>query len=225
MMKITNKKTSVLAALVLLIGLAAVVPAAAQMSDGRNDPLSKWKKTVIEHRVDKDKQFQISPTSPMAAASRLLIKTDPGQTKFLMLRSDSLKISADPGDGVQLSFKEEKDGKWTWESHAEGVTCSANGKPLSSGSVLTPGATMRSGVWAVSAYPSDKGLTLIVFDLQRPELKGFNGLLYFPPDRRFEVNATFEKFPTPKKVIMGTSRNLKKNFYRYARIRFKLDGK
>jgi uncharacterized protein (DUF1684 family) len=213
---------------VLLSGL--VTPAlAAQLNDGRDDPLSKWKKSVINHRRDKNREFKSSPTSPMAAVQRHTFKNTHKKPIFVIYDANDsknpVKLSDNETSGVQAVIKRQKD-KWIWQRKVEYVNCvTGNNKPVPEGAALPAGALLRAYRWTVKVYHYKEGLVLLVFDLEYPQYKQFTRLLYYPPNRKYAVQAKLEKFPKPKTITMMTSQNLKKTYYRYAYIHFKLDGK
>ena len=53
----------------------------------------------------------------------------------------------------------------------------------------------------------------------------FEHLLYYPPNRRCAVAAKLERFPEMKPLKITTTRKLEKTFYRYGKLRFRVDGK
>ncbi|HLP62658.1 MAG TPA: DUF1684 domain-containing protein, partial [Candidatus Deferrimicrobium sp.] len=63
------------------------------------------------------------------------------------------------------------------------------------------------------------------YDPERPQFKQFSHLLYFPPDQKYAVKAILEKFPTIETFKVHTSQKEEKNYYRYARLKFQLEGK
>jgi uncharacterized protein (DUF1684 family) len=93
------------------------------------------------------------------------------------------------------------------------------------GSALDGPATFDVAGLTLRFYPSEDRVTFIVHDPERPEKTSFEHLLYFPPDRSYEVQATLVPIPDPDEVEMLTSQGLKKTFYRYARLQFEIDGK
>jgi len=187
--------------------------------------VSGWRKSIMEKRRQKDVSFKTSPTSPMAAVKRLLVKAE--QRTFVIEKNRDVSLSVKELPGVIFSLIKQK-GKWVWQNPAAGaggITCNAAGKPLAPGSSLPGRTVFRSSCCVLVAYPTKDGLVLMVYDLMRKELKNFSHLIYFPPDSTFAVPAVLKKFPTITPVTMLTSRNLKKTFYRYASIHFKLGGK
>jgi uncharacterized protein len=66
---------------------------------------------------------------------------------------------------------------------------------------------------------------ILVYDPDSAMKKTFDGLKWFDPDPALQVAATFKKLETPEKVTIGTSRGLKKIYYRAGSFAFKLEGK
>jgi uncharacterized protein (DUF1684 family) len=189
--------------------------AASELSD------EAWTRALVEHREETDEEFRTSSTSPMAGAQRL--KSEPADRVYLIRqdRTFALAYSADPA--AVMAFGRGGAG-WTWEDLSGDVAGEADGGPLASGSVLSGPASFDTAEFHVGVYPAEDALTFIVYDPERPEKTAFERLLYFPPDRSFAVPATLHRIPEPEEVEMLTSRSLKKTFYRYATIHFRLDG-
>lgn len=182
----------------------------------------QWRESIIQHRQQKDSDFKTSPTSPMAAVKRLLVK--PGSKTFVIETNRQITLSPQQEPGVQFYLINQK-GQWFWEQHTPGVTGKAANKPVTPGSSLNQRTLFQGGKWTIAAYPSKDSLVLLVFDPRRPEIKRFSHLLYFPPDPKYAAPAILKKFPKIIKMTMLTSRNLEKTFYRYATIYFKLEDK
>jgi len=71
----------------------------------------------------------------------------------------------------------------------------------------------------------EKYLIATLFDPGREIIKHFKALKYYPVNEKFLVEAKIEKITNPEKVIMLTSRNLEKTFYRSSKISFKINNK
>jgi uncharacterized protein (DUF1684 family) len=221
-MNMKKKRIAVLTVVAVVAGVVAV-PALAQLADGRDDPLSKWKKSVIENRIEKDREFKTSPTSPMAAIQRVTIK--PGaKTVFVIEKKQGVEVTPKAGSGLLFALTHKK-GKWLWDKPADKLTCKLDNKDIPPGSALEYRTLLRREFITISAYPTKNGLVLIVFDSRRPMKRQFSKLLYFPPSKTYAPAATLEKYPKPDTIVMRTSQNLEKTYYRYARIHFELDGK
>ncbi len=193
----------------------SVPPAGSELSD------TAWTQALVEHRDEIREEFRTSKTSPMAGAQRLT--SDPAE-RVLLTRQDrtfALAYAADPAAEMAVTRAE---ATWSWEALGADVACEFDGDAVSSGSVLSGPADCAIGDFHVSMYPGDDAVTFIVFDPERAEKAAFEHLLYFPPDRSFAPRATLLKFPEPEEIEMLTNQSLKKTFYKYATIRFQVDG-
>jgi uncharacterized protein (DUF1684 family) len=113
---------------------------------------------------------------------------------------------------------------WIWEDLGGDSVCEVDGEQVAPGSARAGAATFAIAGLHLGFYPGDDRVTFIVYDPERPEKNSFDHLLYYPPDRGYAVNARHLELSDPDEIEMLTSRGLKKTFYRYARIRFQLDG-
>lgn len=202
---------------VLLTFIACMLASSAAADD-------QWQENLETSRRDKDHYYKTSPTSPMAAKDRLVVKANEGETVFLDLNERELVQAKKAGLFTRFSVHKEKKG-WKWLRHNSGITFTSGKVKLKSGTLLPARADAKIGDLLIRAYPVDDGLVLQVFDPERPEIKNFKHLYYFPPDKKYAVAATLHKFEKIEKFTVLTSQNLKKNYHRYARIKFKLEGK
>ena len=172
---------------------------------------SAWEAELLEHREQKDQEFRTSGSSPMAGTQYL--KSEPTDRVWLTREQKAFALTyTEPVEAV-LSL-DRSNGAWRWKAEEEGVV----------GAALEDPATFRVGGLELNFYPGDERVTFIVFDPERSEMQAFEHLLYFAPDRKYVVDARLVRFPVPGEVEMLTSRNLIKTFYRYAKIRFELEG-
>ncbi|HLP46186.1 MAG TPA: DUF1684 domain-containing protein, partial [Candidatus Kapabacteria bacterium] len=128
------------------------------------------------------------------------------------------------GPGVKLSIVN-KEGQRTWYRHDPGVSYTAGDKAINSGSPMTANSAFKLVRCLLMAYPAPDRILLMVYDPERPQFKQFSHLLYFPPDQKYAVKAILEKFPTIETFKVHTSQKEEKNYYRYARLKFQLEGK
>lgn len=167
--------------------------------------------SVVAERARKDQAFAASPTSPMAAVER---RTFPaGSPVWLGSYGSGHATGERPPEGTSYRLAAEGS-SWHWKSLSGGERGS-----------LSSGQEFRLGRRTVVAYPQAGGLTLICFDASRPELRAFQGLAYFRYDARFAVPARLHPHPSPDKVVMTTSQQLEKVYYRVADLHFTVDGK
>lgn len=169
-------------------------------------PDAAWKERILNTRKAKDIEFRTGKTSPLAGIQRLTIET--GKGVGLRLRSDGLELSAEE---TAVTVRQE-DGQWVWISDA-------GEKSMAGGAVFTLGR------FHVQGQLSADRATLLVFDPEKPQMKAFKGLRYFPPARPFAVSATVEPVAATDPITLTTTRNLKKPFTPFARVHFRLEGK
>jgi len=180
-----------------------------------------WESELLEHREQKDEEFRTSKTSPMAGTQYL--KSEPTDRVWLTREDKAFELVYEEtaAAGVLVAKSEEA---WRWSALDEDVTCQVDDEYVAEGTLLEGPAAFRIGGMRLSFYPGDERVTFIVFDADRPERVAFEHLLYFPPDIRYVVDARLILLDDPEKVELLTSRNLIKTFYRYAKIRFRLEG-
>ncbi len=113
---------------------------------------------------------------------------------------------------------------WHWHDQGWNIVCEMNDEEEPNGSPLDGRARFLISDFVISFSPSKDTVTFIVFDPDRPEMKSFEHLHYFPPDRRYAVEARLIALSEPDEVMMLTSQNLEKVFFRYAKIEFRIEG-
>jgi hypothetical protein len=213
---------------VSVAGLAAVLllPALAWAQVPGDDKVLigdfAWEQALLQERAGKDAEFKTAATSPMAGRERLTIVGT--AAPFHVIRDGRVVDAGSAGAGPAFAVMF-RDGKWYWSS-ASGAACVRGGRPVAQESeALAPGDLFAAGRLTLAAYPGPDTLALIVFDPQRPHFAHFEHLLYYPPDRRYAVQAKLERFAEMKPLKITTTRRLEKTFYRYGKLRFRVDGK
>jgi len=216
------EKTPVKYRILALTSLLLLGGCSADTGGGARVDEAIWEAELLEHRSQTDEEFKTSSTSPMAGTQYL--KSEPADRVWLNRQGKvfELAYTATPGASLLL---EKSAGVWHWTAREEGVVCRVKDEEVVDGAALEGPAAFLVGGLQLSFYPSEERVTFIVFDPERPEMVAFDHLLYFPPDRRYAVDAQLVRLAEPEAVEMLTSRNLVKTFHRYARIRFQLDGK
>jgi uncharacterized protein (DUF1684 family) len=198
-------------------GTASPAPIAGSQRDDQ-----AWTRALVEHREEIDEDYRTSVTSPMAGTQYL--KSEPTDRVYLTRQDKAFAFaySADPTAEIAVTRR----GKtWVWEDLGGDVVCATDqGGALASGAPLEGPATFAMAGLHLGFYPAEDRVTFIVYDPEREEKRSFDHLLYYPPDRDYAVRATLFRVPEPDVVEMLTSQGLKKTYYRYARIRFRLDG-
>jgi predicted methyltransferase/uncharacterized protein (DUF1684 family) len=182
----------------------------------------EWEAELAGYRTEKDERFRTSSTSPMAGTQYL--KSEPAERVWLTREERSFGLAYDEPPEASL-FVARSDGAWHWSAGEDGVGCRVDKDAVPEGAALERQAEFAVGGLSLGFYPSEDRVTFIVFDPERPNLKAFEHLLYFPPAREFAVDARIERLADPDEVEMLTSRNLVKKFHRYAKIHFELEGR
>jgi uncharacterized protein (DUF1684 family) len=176
----------------------------------------------MEHREEVDEEYRTSSTSPMAGTQYL--KSEPAARVYLTREDKTFALAYSDGPAAEIVVAREAT-TWIWEDLGGNVVCEIDGEEqVASGSTLAGAATFAVAGLHLAFYPGEDRVTFIVFDPERSEKTSFDHLLYYPPDRDYAVRARLLKLPEPDEVELLTSRGLKKTFYRYARIRFQVDG-
>lgn len=184
---------------------------------------TKWKEVLIKERQEKDNYFKTFPDSPMARSKRLVVLPDRGEI-FVRETEKGVSLSENKTPDTRLSIVH-REGKWSWNSHADGITCNAGKQAVAPGSPLPYQASFQLVRCVLKTYALEERFLILVHDPERPKFKHFSHLLYFPPDAKYAVKAFLEKFPTIEKFKVLTSQKEEKTYHRYARVKFQLDGK
>lgn len=179
-----------------------LIPAALMAQSGD----AAWKADLLKARQEKDVAFKSGKTSPLAGLQRLNVEA--GKPAGLRLKPDGLEMV----EGEAPVTVRQKDGQWLW------VTATGEA-PMAGGAVFTLGR------FHVQGQLGAERATLLVFDPERAEVRVFKGLRYFPPSRTCVVRATLEPMGGAESITLMTTRNLKKTFTPFARVRFTLGGR
>lgn len=193
-------------------------------NNGREDSQSLWKAKLIKTRLDKDNEYKYSPTSPMAAKQRLTVKTEIAKPLYISETNQVYAATPEKPNNA-LFYLLFQDNQWTWQPLSTGIRCMLANQAVAPGAVVSSQALFNGGACVLRVYFNDNEVILQVFDPTRPQQQHFSHLLYYPPDPQYAIPATLEKLPQSESTVLTTTRNLKKNYYRYARIHFKLAGK
>jgi hypothetical protein len=212
--------------LVLVVLLAAcahqeAAPEGVDRVDASEPDDAAWTQELLEERGETDEELRTSKTSPMAATQYL--KSEPADEVHLTREGRTFGLTYSPDPAAEIAVRRGQ--SWTWEDLGEpDVSCEIDEEPVPSESTLDGPATFDIAGLTLGFYPGEDRVTFIVYDPERPEKTSFEHLLYFPPDRSYEVRATLVPIPEPDAVEMLTSQGLTKTFYRYARLRFEIEG-
>ena len=207
---------TVLIPVLVLFSACSVEPDGAARLDE-----SDWNSALLEHREQKDEEFRTSSTSPMAGTQYL--KSEPTDRVWLTREGKTFELAYEEPAAAAVLLVKSVDG-WRWSALEEGVTSRVNDEGVAEGALLEEPAAFGIGGMRLRFYPAEDRVTFIAFDAERPEKVAFEHLLYFPPDVRYAVEAQLIPLEDPEQIELLTSRNLIKKFYRYAKIRFRIDG-
>lgn len=122
------------------------------------------------------------------------------------------------------------DGKVVRFSVQSGVTVQADGKPVTSEVTLNSDAKGKPTMLtqgSISFYVIDRGgrLGVRIKDSKSPVRTQFTGLDYFPNDPAWRVDATFEAYPSPKRVKVPTMVGVEEEHEVPGKFRFQHDGR
>jgi uncharacterized protein (DUF1684 family) len=218
-----NRPAILFTSLLLLSACGAQEDAAVESTSYSGDVEDPWEAKLLEERAEKDEMFKTSETSPMAGLQYLM--SDPRDTIYLLRKENSFSMAYFPPvpDAVLMINKEID--RWHWYDQGLNVVCQQGDQQMPNGSPLEGSAKFTIDGFTISCNPRENRVSFIIFDAERPEMKSFEHLYYFPPDRAYAVDARLVKISEPDEVTMLTSQNLEKVFYRYAKIEFELEGK
>ena len=182
-----------------------------------------WRAALIEYRNQKDEELKTSGVSPLAHSQYLL--SESRETIYLTRKDRIFGLAYFPPvpDAVLMLVKEVD--RWYWYDQGLNVICQQDDEPMPNGSPINAPATFLIEGFYVLVHPEDNRFAFLIYDRERPDKKSFEHLHYFPPDDAYVVDARLTKFPEPDEVALMTSQNLKRVFYRYARVEFQLEGK
>lgn len=181
-----------------------------------------WGKKLNDHRQSKDLEFKNSPVSPLAGWQRLL--ASPGEMIQVLLKNERIVLSSETGDHLQFVLLE-RNGTWTWDHPDEEVHCRLGDREIPPGEKIPARARFTCGSLTIQVTPSGDRLILQVFNARKKEISDFHGLVYFYPDPEFSVPARIERLAVPEKIVLGTSIQQEKTFFRHARLHFRLQGR
>ena len=97
--------------------------------------------------------------------------------------------------------------------------------PISQKKKLGDGEVLALKRFLLEMSPQSGMGRVLVYDPESPMKKAFTGLKWFEPSPAFQIKAVFKPNPSPEKVTVGTSRGLKKEYYRVGTFEFTVEGK
>ena len=204
-----------------LLAASLFLTSSVAASNTEPESLETWQTSVYESWAEEDMEFKNSPTSPLAGTSRFEITEN--ITAYFSEKDKELEWS--PEQGVQSRFSLILDeGKWKWTGLSPDVSCMSERENTLSGSFLQAGDVLKTGQFSVAVYPGEDQITALVFNANSQKLKDFTTLDRFEPNAKFVVTAEIIKFETPEPVELITARQRFKTQYKYALLKFEIDG-
>jgi len=218
---------SLLAVLVLLPFPAAI---SGQPEPGK--PADPAAAILAAHRKI-DEGYKRALMSPFTAVAVRYL--EPGQTVRLGVSSSSAAF--DPADampdGVDVTLQ---DGAFWFTPVAGSAAPRVVGKTPDGDAATTPAAPVTSrlkvsdrqviklGRYFVESFARPDSGNVRVFDPDSAARSAFTGLKWYPPNLALQVKAVFTPTPSPDKIIIATSRGLKKEYYRVGTLAFAVEG-
>jgi len=204
-----------------LFAIYMLISAAAVASSNVVPTADSWLTSVHDVWAEQDKEFKTSSTSPLAGVSRFEI-AETGIVYFVET-DGSLTWSLEAGEKQRFSLLL-LEGKWKWTAQDAGVNAVREKESLVSGSFLQAGDELSVNRFTLAVYPLDERITVLVFDSDSQKVKDFETLERFEANKKFAVAARIVPFQSPGKVELITGRQKIKQRFKYALLKFEIDG-
>ena len=204
-----------------LVAISLFLASGVAAKNVESDEHETWQASVDKAWAEEDNEFKNSPTSPLAGTSRFEIaNTD---TVYFAKKDGELGWSPEQGDQSRFSLAP-VEGNWKWTGLSADVSCRRGSESTSPGTFLSAGDVLKTGRFSVEVYPGEQQITALVFDANSQKLKDFTTLDRFEANARFVVTAKIVKFEIPEPVELITARQRFKTQYKYAILKFEIDG-
>lgn len=190
-------------------------------SNNATEDQEAWLTSIHKSWAEEDNEFKNSPTSPLAGTSRFEISEF--NTVYFAEKDGQLGWSHEQTEQPAFSLIN-TGGQWKWTVLEADVSLAREGKAMPSGSFLSAGDILKAGKFTVEFYPSEDAITALVFDPNSQRLKEFKTLDRFEANAKFALTAKIQKFETPEHLDLITARQRFKKQYRYAKLKFEIDG-
>jgi len=201
-----------------VLSLWLLFPCAGSDLPGKDMP---WQEKLEVQRAEKDDSFKHDRRSPMFGFDRYSYQD--AVKISVSLSGGKLHIEDSIQKKYQIAFQF-IGGSWQWKQGEGRVEVFSDQKPVLPGK-FPSGSEFRLKPFTLSVYITGQKIALICFDPEREAGKSFTHLRYYPPASKYVVQAEMKKLTSPDKVIMLTSQNQEKTYYRYAELHFVIDGK
>lgn len=148
-----------------------------------------------------DDATELNPESPMPAMAE--IRYDDGTFEVRPVEgADPPRLHADDEEGDP----------------------SPESEPLAGPYTPSRDKTVSVGGYFLTFAPQSGFGRIILYDPDSPKRAEFDGFEWFPASTKYQVKATWTPVPEPDQITIGTSRGLKKSFYRVGILGFTIDG-
>jgi uncharacterized protein (DUF1684 family) len=184
--------------------------------------ISQWQKELELFRQAKNKEFKNSATSPMAGQNLLKIEH---KNHFYLNHTQNMLVIADNQNPDSILQVIKKNDQWNWHSYSPKLTILLNDQPYLNTLDLPNQALIKFMSFTMRVSRKENVFLLSIFNSERQEFKQFTSLLYYEPNCDWVVKARITRLKNPKTIIMITSRNEERTFYKYASLTFKKAGK
>ena len=209
---------------------AAFGPAAAQPPAGAGaDPAA----AIVAAQKKIDDEYRRALMSPFTAVAVQYF--EPGRSCRLGVGASA--VAFDPAETMTEMVDMTLDAGAFWVSPVAGSTPPVIlGKNAEGDVVVSPGTPLKArtkigsrdvvgmGRYFVEVFPGPDSGNARVFDPDAASRRTFAGLKWFPPSVALQVKAVFEPVAHPDKIVVATSRGLRKEYFRVGVFRFAVDG-
>lgn len=180
-----------------------------------------WLKSTHEAWAEEDSEFKNSPTSPLAGVQRFEISED--GTVYFALEEGQVDWSLEMADQAVFSLLSSEE-QWKWTGLENNARLIRGDEDISTETFLAAGDQARLGRFTVEFYPSSDTVIALVFDPDTQRIKEFETLDRFDANAKFALTAKIARFESPELLELVTARQRYKKQYRYAKLKFEVDG-
>lgn len=188
---------------------------------GASEDQDAWLKSTHEAWVEEDSEFKNSPTSPLAGVQRFEISE--AGTIYFAMKEGQVGWSVEPANQASFSLANSGD-DWNWIGLENDARLMRGDEEISSSTILAAGDQVRLGRFTVEFYPSPDTVIALVFDPDTQRIREFETLDRFDANPKFALTAKIARFESPEQLELVTARQRYKKQYRYAKLKFEVDG-
>ncbi|MDO8836778.1 MAG: DUF1684 domain-containing protein [Vicinamibacterales bacterium] len=133
----------------------------------------------------------------------------------LTLEGEAFWVTPVPGSAVPLMRGVSRDGEMP----------AGPGTPISSRVEIAQRQVISLGRYVIECVSHSQPRHVRVFDPEAAARKAYTGLKWFAPNPALQVRAVFVPNQAPSPITIGTSRGLRKDYFRSGTFEFVIDGK